>query len=307
MLCSKKEFAEMIIKELKNNMDSEISATVTTVTKTNNVKKEGIIIRENDFNLSPVIYIDDMYEEFCSGKSVSNIMEKIKSIYEESKSSQSEIITEILLMKTDIFERLRIKLVNIEKNRELIEKGDVPYYEIPNTNLCVFFYLNMSNTDAENETIAMALVTNKLLRHYGLDYTPEELFKNILEQEETKEDYCLIDMLDILRDIIPQVDNSEMNLYVLTNKQKIHGAYTILMESARKEIAKSFDVKYAIALPSSTHEWILIPSNEINELDVSTYKSMVNEVNNTKVAPEEVLDNGVYVLNLATSEFKLFA
>lgn len=307
MLCSKKEFAEMIIKELKNNMDSEISATVTTVTKTNNVKKEGIIIRENDFNLSPVIYIDDMYEEFCSGKSVSNIMEKIKSIYEESKSSQSEIITEILLMKTDIFERLRIKLVNIEKNRELIEKGDIPYYEIPNTNLCVFFYFNMSNTDAKNETIAMALVTNMLLRHYGLDYTSEELLIKILEQEETKEDYCLINMLDIFRDIIPQVDDSKMNLYVLTNKQKIHGAYTILMESARKEIANSFDVKYAIALPSSTHEWILIPSNEINELDVSTYKSMVNEVNNTKVAPEEVLDNGVYVLNLATSEFKLLA
>ena len=92
-------------------------------------------------------------------------------------------------------------------------------------------------------------------------------------------DYKLISMPDI-----PDT------MFVLTNDTKVNGAAAILNDDNRQEIAEKVGDFYM--LPSSIHETLIIPKDagmEFKELE-----QMVQEVNQTQVAPGERLSDHVY-------------
>ena len=92
-------------------------------------------------------------------------------------------------------------------------------------------------------------------------------------------DYKLISMPDI-----PDT------MFVLTNDTKVNGAAAILNDDIRQEIAEKVGDFYM--LPSSIHETLIIPKDagmEFKELE-----QMVQEVNQTQVAPGERLSDHVY-------------
>ena len=79
-------------------------------------------------------------------------------------------------------------------------------------------------------------------------------------------------------------------MYVLTNDTKVNGAAAILNDDIRQEIAEKVGDFYM--LPSSIHETLIIPKDagmEFKELE-----QMVQEVNQTQVAPGERLSDHVY-------------
>lgn len=79
-------------------------------------------------------------------------------------------------------------------------------------------------------------------------------------------------------------------MYVLTNNTKVNGAAAILNDDIRQEIAEKVGDFYM--LPSSIHETLIIPKDagmEFKELE-----QMVQEVNQTQVAPGERLSDHVY-------------
>lgn len=79
-------------------------------------------------------------------------------------------------------------------------------------------------------------------------------------------------------------------MYVLTNDTKVNGAAAILNDNIRQEIAEKVGDFYM--LPSSIHETLIIPKDagmEFKELE-----KMVQEVNQTQVAPGERLSDHVY-------------
>ena len=79
-------------------------------------------------------------------------------------------------------------------------------------------------------------------------------------------------------------------MFVLTNDTKVNGAAAILNDDIRQEIAEKVGDFYM--LPSSIHETLIIPKDagmEFKELE-----QMVQEVNQTQVAPGERLSDHVY-------------
>ena len=79
-------------------------------------------------------------------------------------------------------------------------------------------------------------------------------------------------------------------MFVLTNDTKVNGAAAILNDDIRQEIAEKVGDFYM--LPSSIHETLIIPKEagmEFKELE-----QMVQEVNQTQVAPGERLSDHVY-------------
>ena len=79
-------------------------------------------------------------------------------------------------------------------------------------------------------------------------------------------------------------------MFVLTNDTKVNGAAAILNDDIRQEIAEKVGDFYM--LPSSIHETLIIPKDagmELKELE-----QMVQEVNQTQVAPGERLSDHVY-------------
>lgn len=87
-------------------------------------------------------------------------------------------------------------------------------------------------------------------------------------------------------------------MFVLTNDTKVNGAAAILNDDIRQEIAEKVGDFYM--LPSSIHETLIIPKEagmEFKELE-----QMVQEVNQTQVAPGERLSDHVYEYDVKEHE-----
>ena len=67
-------------------------------------------------------------------------------------------------------------------------------------------------------------------------------------------------------------------------------------------IMKKFKIKKLIILPSSVHEVLLVPYNK--DMEETDFKTMVREVNETQLEPDEYLSNNVYVYD--GNELKFF-
>ena len=92
-------------------------------------------------------------------------------------------------------------------------------------------------------------------------------------------DYKLISMPDI-----PDT------MFVLINDTKVNGAAAILNDDIRQEIAEKVGDFYM--LPSSIHETLIIPKDA--GMEFKEPEQMVQEVNQTQVAPGERLSDHVY-------------
>ena len=78
---------------------------------------------------------------------------------------------------------------------------------------------------------------------------------------------------------------------VLSNTRRIDGAVCILYPGVLESLAREEGHDLYI-LPSSMHEVILLP--DTGAPSAEELKRMVREVNDTQVAPEEVLSGNVY-------------
>lgn len=79
-----------------------------------------------------------------------------------------------------------------------------------------------------------------------------------------------------------EVDEEGMN--VLTNTQRMYGAVGILTESIQKKLEGKW------IIPSSVHECIILP----NTIPLETCETILKEVNDKQLQPEEVLSYSVY-------------
>ncbi|MGN0394758.1 MAG: DUF5688 family protein, partial [Coprococcus sp.] len=78
------EFQETLLKELESRLDSHISLNPITTTKNNNTLKHGIEFSNDTSNISPVLYLDEWYELYLDGKSLSQIVDDIVDLYHQA-------------------------------------------------------------------------------------------------------------------------------------------------------------------------------------------------------------------------------
>lgn len=136
------------------------------------------------------------------------------------------------------------------------------------------------------------------------------MFKEVSEDEifarallSAKENILVEDMAKMLADMMgcdisELPDTGETKVIVVTNKAKVNGAVAICDKELLSNIAREYNSNLVI-LPSSIHECII---HIDNDPDMEMYSSMVREVNETQVEPEEVLSNHAYFFNKETCE-----
>lgn len=88
----------------------------------------------------------------------------------------------------------------------------------------------------------------------------------------------------------------DMPIYILTNKSKIKGASAILNRKVLKELADKYCTDKIIAMPSSIHEFLVIPYKE--QYDIDKLSEMVKEVNLIEVNPIEQLADKAYLITV---------
>ena len=84
--------------------------------------------------------------------------------------------------------------------------------------------------------------------------------------------------------------------FVLSNKSKVKGASAILDRKTLADFGERFHTEKIVAIPSSIHEFLILPYTE--ELSLDDFSAMVNEVNFSEVDPKEQLGSRAFIITL---------
>lgn len=283
-------FKTTILNSLSAYYGDDYTLTIRSIPKNNQVLLDGLTIQEKNRNISPTIYLNPYYAKFQNGTSLFAIVEEIKNIYAMNRPTEN-VDVRFFTDFENVKDRICMKLVHYEKNRELL-KG-VPH--IRYLDLAIVFYCLISLIPGESATIQ---IHSNHIRHW--DVTPEDLL--VLAKENTPKllPYYLDDIFSILTDLGDLLEYSKKRtqpLFVLTNSEKLFGAAAILYPNLLSSIANRMERDF-ILFPSSIHEVLLLPVSK--ETPLSNYHSMITEINQTHLEPEEILSDHAYFYNRKT-------
>ena len=270
------------------------------VKKNNGVVLSGICLMQYDSNIWTTIYLNPYYDAYENGDTtLGTVIDEVIDTYERNKINRS-IDMKFFLNYETVRSRIIFKLINTEKNRELLR--DVPY--IPFHDLSIVFQCLVSEERFGNASI---LIHNVHLQLWKVN--ARELYECALENTPLLQGYELADMDTVLEEMkaLGGIDDEEIEdmqqevpMYVLSNKSRINGASCILYKDILKDFAMVVD-KDLYVLPSSIHEVILLPSDGTQESE--QLKEMVREINQSQVEKEEVLSDSVYYYRRSDDSF----
>ena len=208
-----------------------------------------------------------------------------------------------LLSSSDIIDRINLRLVNADLNREMIQDKHLIEYSIPDTDLTCLFYITVFWDEAGQGSIA---ISKELYDKYlsGIATGASELFEIITNRSTDV-------VLEPIEDMVEKLAHSAMGsvpipaenkgvIFVLTNRSMMSGASTILLKETAKKILELFPDGDGMitVIPSSVNE-ILIMRTMAGE-DTNYLREMVHEVNSSCLNREDFLSNNVYHFNANT-------
>lgn len=279
------------IKNVKTYMESQFQegqkVLIQPVLKNNGTVYDGLIIIDPILNISPTIYLNPYYHRFLDGVSMEDIYSDILSTYQENLPKED---FDISLFKDfdKAKERILLKLVNQERNSELLE--EVPH--IIFHDLAIIFVCAICDFLDEYATI---LIHNQHLEMWGISL--DELYEIGMENTPKLLPYSFDSMENVLKHLsdgtLPFVTDIAMS--VLTNQLKIHGATSIIYPGLLKRLANDLDDDIII-IPSSIHEVLIIPyQSTISKYSLLNFRDMIVQVNEEQLPDEEVLSDHAYL------------
>lgn len=283
------DFKQQLLTDLQNHLGSDIQVTVQDIIKNNDTHLDGLTLLSANSNLSPTIYLNHYFKQFESGRSLEEIENDILKVYHENRPS-SNIDISFFTDYDKVKSRIIFKLVNYERNRELLSK--VPHYRF--LDLAIVFNCLVESSPSGSATI---LIHDHHLDYWGI--TRDDLYA--LSQQNTPKllSYELKDMTEILKELFSgdyemsdTLDfHSSYPMYVLTNRFKLNGSGCILYQNLLRDFANRMKSDLFI-LPSSIHEVLIIPVK--NQTTPQELTDMVRDVNSSQLSREEILSDHVY-------------
>ncbi len=285
------EFAEAVRAEFEKRIEK--SVIVQKLNKNNGIVLYGLTVLEDEINISATIYLEPYYEVY-EDTGMEYILDRLERVYEENKPEQSFDISKILDYES-IKENLRAKLINYELNRDFLK--EIPHRRFLDLAIVAYISLEMEEEIEGNATIT---VKNNLQQTWKVD--TEELIDNALEN--IKGDVVVANMSEYVdMSLFGDIENL-FDIYVLTNRLKLHGAVAMLQKDRLKQFAEEQEKETLTILPSSIHECIIIDVED--ELkNTKELREMVKEVNETVVSDQDILSNNVYIYNRTTDKITI--
>ena len=288
------EFVNALIEELSERLE-DVSIEMHVVDKNNGTKLNGLIFKEST-NISPIIYVDNYYEQYTKYYPLQNIVSEIEKAYLANKVNEDfeiSLFTDYEKVKSNII----FELVNYAENKELLEK--VPHVKY--LDLAIIFKCLISKSGNE---MAKILIHKSHLAFWEIGQNT--LYRLAMENTPRLLEYKLENIGEVLGNMIegelPYEEEMFLPLYVLSNYQKTNGAGCILYKDLLKIIAEKYQTDFYI-LPSSIHEVLLLPVDESRERE--ELSSMVQEINNTQLCKEEILSDHVYYFSRETGKITM--
>jgi len=302
------EFKKSVADNILDYLPGEFAGadvSIQDVIKNNDTVLSGLLIRTEDSNIAPNIYLEGFFEKYESGMDLSDIMETIARTYQMNARAQDFDVS-FLTDFEQVKDKIICKLINADMNSDYL--SDKPYTLVED--LAVTYAIDLGEHGDGHMTSA---ITKGLMEKYGV--TTEELhdiaMKNLSESRiefRTMRD-VLVEMLfpDGIEEGDPRAfmlppEEEKPSMFVLSNASKLNGATAILDQKTMENIAERLGGDF-IVLPSSIHETIVLPLTP--DMDRHTLESMVQDVNAGQVKPEERLSDHVYMYDSQEKELVL--
>ena len=291
-----KEFSFVANQEQINQALKEIGADYqvkTHLVHKNNLPIPAYIVNHPGSGISPVIYQGKDWGE----KTAKEIAEEINNILIYNKDEEEDLwqkANEIMKDKSLFLNNVVLEVIkDTEENQNMCETDELTYFIHEDLKLIERYRVNLKE---EEEATTSFLVKRKMLKEIGI----KPLVLKTEAEINTSKEARIFPIWEILRNLKPEQDFNEIpknqGMYILTNKRKVKGAACILSEEVQKRIMNSLGKSYII--PSSIHEVLVLPLNELTEnSSPQELKEIIGSVNDTVVAPHEVLGEHLYILD----------
>lgn len=303
-------FMEDLLKRLQERKSDNYEFQLMEVAKINDGHKTSLCIRQKGNSIGANLYMDDLVRRYENSDCdmellVEDIMQKLKEglLNTDFVNYAMEQLADIKDYNK-VKEKIVFRIVNEEANKEYLKNS----VYVPFLDFAICFYLVVS-TGEEMGTIQLtrdiisiwnvpieeiyqqALLNTPILMPYQFRHIVEVLKRMMLED-------CFTQSMEVL-----EADEENFGMWVLGNVEQMYGAGVILYDGLMREISTKIGVDSIVILPSSVHECVLIPKAE--NMDIYYLKSMVREVNDTNLGPEERLSENIYLYSRATDEITI--
>lgn len=281
------EFIENVVLTLKEYYGNDAEVLAQKCIKTNDVVCIGVSVFYKNKLLAPIVYLDSYYEQYSKGMDFDLIIEYITNIIEENQVSVAEenIVNNIINWNYVEFNIYPI-LISTKRNKNLLT--NLVHREM--LDLSIIYAVRLS-TECGKESVIK--ITKKMLSIWNK--TEDELH-GIALVNMNRDEPQLFDLNDIINIVLGNAEDvktiGDSERYVLTCQSNKYAAAKILDKELMKRITGG---KKCYMIPSSIHEWIILPITLDREDDLLVLNEMVCEVNEEKVEPNEILSDHIYM------------
>ena len=249
----------------------------------NNVNLTGIIIRKDESNTAPTVYIPDSiadltWEDLSEFDVIDAANEYIKAV-ENSPVLPEDTADKLSMIMTDKLEILR-RVYFCLTNRNWNPSGE--YVSRPVDGDLQYIYIIDVSDISEDGAIQLE---NEHIRRVGL--TEDEIYSAAYANTQKKSPGVIIDLCDVVK----RMPIPSGFMYVVSNEKGAYGAVAITYPDIQKKIAQKLGDDYVI-IPVSVHECIVLRTPE--EIDNDCLNAMVREINATVIQPQDRLSDHIY-------------
>lgn len=288
-IMSYSEFIWRIIEGLKEKMGDGYHFTADVSLGNNGRTENFLMIKDGGSPVAPRIPMGAFYSRCIQeGDEILGLVDEIEGLYRKNTihgSFDTASFTEWERIRNNI----RCCLRNRGMNTAML--SGIPHRDI--LDLSLTYYAELPLPDRGFGTMH---INNSHMDVWRVD--ENELYRTAIHNMEENKDAVLENITDITGRLPDAggmgnlIDADSIAwMYVLGNKNRAYGAVQMLNTGIMEEAADLLGDGFII-LPSSIHEVILVPDACAREL--SYFKQMVKEINETELAPEEILSGHVY-------------
>ncbi|MBO4457118.1 MAG: hypothetical protein J5802_05320 [Butyrivibrio sp.] len=287
------EFGRTLAIKTKDRLGEGYDTKYKVMEKNNGTVKHGIVIRKEELNISPTVYIDAFYEDYRNGRNISDILDGVIASYEQYMPSGNVDVSFFEEFES-ASDRLAFRLMGIRENKEYLK--NIPYRKFENLAMVPVCIVR---DDIIGE--GMITINDSHLESWGI--TKRKLWKNLKETAAKVAPVKMIPMVEMLDDRFLGDVGTLKDIIIVTNQSKNYGAGAVLYPGVLKSIAEKCG-RNLYVLPASVHEVIVLPeSDKAGEKEI--LEEIVRNVNADVLGRDDFLSDMVYYYNKDEETFGL--
>ena len=292
------EFVENVKDRIKDYLPGKYEDAVIEVSRHEKINESylGMCVWTGGNAASPILNLE-MYYALCQGglTGMEDVIRRMADIVQENTIPVDlSLVTDYSRTKENLF----IRVCDAGRNGELLK--NIPHTRIDD--LAVTYHIlrsidagGMSSMTVTSQMMTDLGITKEQLHQDAIENSPR-LFPPMIENIGT-----MLRLFEMKAAGLEEEDISEIRktmdqdmqipMLVVTNREQINGASALFYPGILDQVGEMMGEGYFI-LPSSVHEWIIVPDRE--GFDANEMQVMIMDANQNAVTPDIQLGDEAY-------------